>query len=125
MLSMLNETKYQSHVRVRFKFYWFLAKAPVLLLLNETKYQLHVRVRVRFRSGACRIHGSCPVRVVCVWFVMGLLSGFVPGSCPVRVRFVSGSCPSSCPVGVRVRVRSCLVSVWVRVWFASVSYPGS
>ena len=97
----------------------------MLCLLNETKYQSHVRVRVRFRSGACRVHGSCPVRVwvrvwiivrVCVWFATGFVSGFVSGSCLLRVRFVSefvsGSCPGSCPV---------------RVWlvFGAVSYPGS
>ena len=80
----------------------------MLPLLNETKYQSHVRVRVRFRSGVCRVHGSCPVRVwvrvwiivrVCVWFA----TGFVSVSCPVRVRvrvrfvsgFVSGSCLAS------------------------------
>ena len=112
----------------------------MLPLLNETKYQSHVRVRVRFRSGACRVHGSCPVRVwvrvwiivrVCVWFATGFVSGFVSGSCLLRVRFVSefvsGSCPGSCPVRVclvfgfvlgsrlfRIRVRD-RVHVWVRI----------
>ena len=78
----------------------------MLPLLNETKYQSHVRVRVRFRSGVCRVHGSCPVRVRFVsGFVSGLSSGFASGS-------RRGLCPGSCPV---------------RVWlvFGAVSYPGS
>ena len=79
-------------------------------MLNEVRYQSHVRVRVRFMSD------SGPVRV-------RFVSGFVSGSCPVRVwdggwvsvrvrvgcatRFWSGFVSGSC----LVRVWSCLVRV--------------
>ena len=64
------------------------ADSPVLCLLNESKYQSHVRVSVRFRSGSCL--GSCPVvsgscpgsRVVRVWVRVW----FASGSCLVRIR---------------------------------------
>ena len=127
------------------------AEAPVRCLLNESKYQSHVRVSVRFRSGSCP--GSCPVVsgsrpgsrlgscLVRVRFVSGLASGtvhvwicvwFVSGLCLVRVRFVSGSClvcvrfvSGSGPVLVRFVSGSCPVRVWVRVWFASGFASGS
>ena len=38
------------------KFYRFLAEA-LDCLLNEVKYQSHVRVRVRFRSGSVLVLG--------------------------------------------------------------------
>ena len=65
-------------------------------------------VRVRFVSGF--VFGSCPVRVwVCVrvrvWFATGF--GFVSGSC-------LGSCPGSCP-------GSCLLRVWLVSGFVSGS----
>ena len=77
-----------------------------MLLLNQAKYQPHVRVRVWFGSGSCL--GSCLVRVglvsgfasvsclVRVRFVSGSCLGWcmecwlVFGSCPIRVWFVSG-----------------------------------
>ena len=51
-----------------------------------------VRVLVRSVSGICL--GSCPgSHLVCVRVRIWFASGFVSGSCTVRVRFVSGSCP--------------------------------
>ena len=103
-------------------------------LLNEIKYQSHVRVRVRFRSGSCPVRvrvrvwfvsGSCLVRVRFVsGFVFGLVSGFAsvsrPGSCP---RFVSGSCLVCVWVRVGFVFGSCQFRVWlsirVRVCLAS------
>ena len=94
-----------------------------------------VPVRLVFVSGfVCLVRGwlvsgSCLDFIfwVRVWFaigfVLGFVFGFVSGSCLVRIRFVfaldsgfifdsrRGSQPESC-----------LVSVWVRVWYVSVSY---
>ena len=63
-------------------------------MLNESKYQSHVRVRVRVPVWVVRLvsgfaSGSCPVRVwvsvrVRVWFAAGFVSGFVSASCLVR-----------------------------------------
>ena len=63
----------------------------LLCLLNETKYQSHVRVRDRFRSGWCpgsRFVSVC-VRVR-VRFVSRFVFGSCPGSRLVRVRVVFG-----------------------------------
>ena len=82
----------------------FLGEALVECLLNEGKYQSHVRVRVWVRFCSCL--GQCPAsRLVRIRVV----SGFVPGSCLVCVRFVSVSC---------------LVRIWIRVWVRD-SYPSS
>ena len=108
------------------QFYRFLAEAPVLCLLNETKYQSHVRVRVRFvsDSGPVRVRVRfVPVSGSCSGWCPGsrLVRDRVRARVRdwVRVRVRVGSCLFSVWVClVRVRVR-----VWIRVWFVSVSGP--
>ena len=73
-------------------------------------------------SGSCP--GSCPLRVRLVsGFASGSRPSSCPGSCPVRV-WIVGFVSSSCLVRVRfvsVCVRFVVGSCLVRVWFV----PGS
>ena len=104
----------------------------MLCLLNETKYQSRVRVGVR--SGSCLgsrfvsglVFGfafgsrpgscldSCLVGVDLCGVRVWLVFGFVFGGCPVRVWFVS----VSCLVRIRVRVR---IRDWIHMRIRFVS----
>ena len=124
-----------------------MAEALVLCLLNETKYQSRVRVGVR--SGSCLgsrfvsglVFGfafgsrpgscldSCLVGVDLCGVRVWLVFGFVSGGCPVRVRFVFGSYQGSRSdswldsYAYKVRIRLYIYfKSWIIVEFINILY---